>query len=431
MKDSHISWTHHTFNPWVGCDKIAPECAHCYIDREIRKQVDWQSPVKVGGTAPQRKSWGEVYLTKTWEDPHRWQSELQKIMQSRTFTDPHGDKLIYSRVFTCSLSDFFHAKVDDRMIDQNAQSMPMHRTVAYHVTKNIPRASWRDCAWQIIRDTPNLVYLILTKRPELIEARLPKDWGQGYKNVWLGTSVGCRLTLSKMDSLRRIPVHPEAVRFVSCEPLLEDISADINLDGYGWVIAGGESGTNPEYLWPISGTDWRKEFDMPGRRTMKTEWAYSLMLSAKRSLLPFWFKQVTASRSGQGEDALGFVMQEVPPPPKDGIWIPEQSDFPITRPKPETAPLVIDHDYIDRYFTRFPQTRGNLIGQYRALYGKAEPPFPVGTYYTYEGDGGGWHVCRLGGTNNRWKEEVISSHMSKEDAVRMLEGVWRMNQGGK
>jgi protein gp37 len=323
MKDSHISWTHHTFNPWVGCDKIAPECAHCYIDREIRKQIDWQNPGRIGGQHFPRKPWGEVYLTKTWEEPHKWQSELKKM---------NIEKLVYSRVFTCSLSDFFHAKVDDRTVASHGRSQlypPLrgHGLHMHAVPANKAKSDrWRDCAWQVIRDTPNLVYLILTKRPELIEARLPKDWGRGYKNVWLGTSVGCKLTLSKMDSLRKIPIHPEAVRFVSCEPLLEDISADINLDGYGWVIAGGESGNNPEYLWPISGTDWRKEFDMPGRRTMKVEWAYNLMLAAKRNLLPFWFKQITASRSGRGEDALGFVMQEVPPAPKDGIWIPEPPD---------------------------------------------------------------------------------------------------------
>jgi protein gp37 len=326
VKDSHISWTHHTFNPWVGCDKIAPECSHCYIDREIRKQVDWQNPTRIGGKSLTRKPWGEVYLTKTWQDPHKWQSELQKMMQSRAFADPHGDKLIYSRVFTCSLSDFFHAKVDDRTIVWKHSSVRRGLSIHTNVADRAKSDKWRDCAWQIIRDTPNLVYLILTKRPELIEARLPKDWGQGYKNVWLGTSVGSKLTLSKMDSLRKIPVHPEAVRFVSCEPLLEDISADINLDGFGWVIAGGESGTNPEYLWPIAGVDWRKEFDMSGRRTMKVEWAYNLMLSAKRNLLPYWFKQMTASRAGQGEDALGFRMQEVPLPPKDGTWIPEHAD---------------------------------------------------------------------------------------------------------
>jgi len=430
VKDSHISWTHHTFNPWVGCDKIAPECAHCYIDREIRKQVDWQSPVKAGDKAPQRKSWGEVYLTKTWGDPYNWQSELQKIMQSRTFADPHGHKFIYSRVFTCSLSDFFHAKVDDRTIA--FKGVPSRRGLGMH-TSPADRAKsdrWRDCAWQIIRDTPQLVYLILTKRPELIEARLPKDWGQGYKNVWLGTSVGCKLTLSKMDSLRKIPVHPEAVRFVSCEPLLEDISQDINLDGFGWVIAGGESGTNPEHLWPIAGIDWRKEFAMPGRRTMKVEWAYSLMLAAKRNLLPYWFKQITASRAGQGEDALGFLMQEVPPPPEGGIWIPEHAggtpatSSPSERESPykaDAALHVLDHEFVRAYSQRMPHVVGSLIGQYRSLYGEPEPPVPVGHYYVYPNKvETTWYVCQLVKRGRGFAEETFGTYATKEEAVNHL-----------
>lgn len=176
-----ISWAHNTQNFWVGCDKIAPECAHCYIHRILIKQG--------------RKPWGEIYRTKTWEVPGRWNRRASNARN-------------VERVFTCSLSDFFHVKADD----------------------------WRADAWKIIKDTPHLVWLILTKRPELIEKRLPTDWP--YPNVWLGVSVGCRMTLNKMDSLRRIPIHQKAVRWISSEPLLEDISHDINLDGFGWVVTG-------------------------------------------------------------------------------------------------------------------------------------------------------------------------------------------------
>src|SRR5271167_2246473 len=117
MKNSNISWTHNTWNPWVGCDKVAPECAKCYIGREIRKQADWQS-----GGAP-RKSWGEVYLTKTWHDPYRWQAELL----------PDACK----RIFTCSLSDFFHARVDDKLLGNSAaEILPMHAEVAQRRYEN-------------------------------------------------------------------------------------------------------------------------------------------------------------------------------------------------------------------------------------------------------------------------------------------------------
>jgi protein gp37 len=117
-------------------------------------------------------------------------------------------------VFTCSISDFFSARADE----------------------------WRAEAWKIIHDTPSLVWFVLTKRPERIASHLPPDWGMGYPNVWLGTSTGCRQTLNKMDTLCGIPA---ALRFVSVEPLLEDISRDINLEGFGWIATGGESGSGP------------------------------------------------------------------------------------------------------------------------------------------------------------------------------------------
>jgi len=113
--------------------------------------------------------------------------------------------------------------------------------------------------------------------------------------------------------LRRIPVHSQAVRFLSCEPLLEDISPGINLDGFGWAIVGGESGTNPEYFWNPK-ADWRKELNTPGRRTMWAGWAAKLRNLCAEAGVPFFFKQVTASRPGQGEDALGRQHREVPPP---------------------------------------------------------------------------------------------------------------------
>lgn len=259
-ENTKISWAHHTQNFWLGCAKIAPECSKCYIDRVLRRM----------GKEP----WGNVFRAKsTWTNPAIWQRVAEREKVSR-------------RVFTCSLSDFFHIHADP----------------------------WRPEAWEVIRNTPNLVYLVLTKRPELIAKRLPPGWPDEFPHVWLGTSTGSRLTLSKMDSLRKIPIHPKAVRFLSAEPLLEDISCNINLDGFGWVITGGESGGGPEYLWDKS-KDWREEFHTNGRRTMKLEWAHALLTLTERAKIPFFFKQVTAVQPGQGEDALGKIYQEFPAPP--------------------------------------------------------------------------------------------------------------------
>lgn len=269
-ENSRISWTHNSWNPWVGCDKVAPPCAHCYIYLDLRKHG--------------RDPWGHLYRTtpSTWRNPLGWNRKLE------------GTGLL-KRIFTCSDSDWFHTKAD----------------------------GWRSEAWDIVRATPNLVYLILTKRPERILRSLPSDWGEGYPNVWLGTSVGCNMNLHNVDSLRRVPVHPKAVRFLSCEPLLEDIADGLSLDGIGWLIAGGESGTltkaqreqgkQEEYLWDAK-ADWRKELtDAPGaRRTMKPEWAQRLLDKARAAGVPYFFKQITAPRSEQGEDALGRIYHEFP-----------------------------------------------------------------------------------------------------------------------
>lgn len=263
MKNTGISWAHNTQNFWVGCDKIAPECAKCYIHRDLRKQ--------------QRDPWGTVYLTKTWDDPFIWQTEAALAKN-------------YRRVFTCSLSDFFHVKADH----------------------------WRNRAWAVMKYTPNLVWLVLTKRPNRIEKNLPADWP--YPNVWLGVSTGCRQTLNKMDTLRRIPVHDQAVRWISSEPLLEDISKDINLQGFGWVVTGGESGGGEEYQWNAA-ADWRSEFKNGGRRTMQLEWARNLCDVTKKAGLPFLFKQVTSPLPGRGADALGPIWHEYPEPPQvAGAW---------------------------------------------------------------------------------------------------------------
>jgi len=114
------------------------------------------------------------------------------------------------------------------------------------------------------------------------------------------------------------------VRFVSCEPLSEDISQQINLDGVGWLIAGGESGTNPEYRWDPQ-ADWRKEMqDEVGHRTMKNQWAWNLymksMYAGHSILLQAGFlNQVRAGRRCAGE-----IIHQMPSPSKGLVWAPTE-----------------------------------------------------------------------------------------------------------
>jgi protein gp37 len=178
MGKTTIEWTDYTWNPWYGCHKVSEGCKNCYMFREMK----WHG-----------KDPNIVQRSKTFYDPLKWAKTWALDKQP-------------IKVFTCSWSDFFIKEADP----------------------------WRDKAWDIIKRTPNLVYQILTKRPENIETRLPEDWKRGYPNVWLGVSIENQKTANK-----RLPLlmdTPAVVRFVSCEPLLEyvDLVKAVHPDEWAW-----------------------------------------------------------------------------------------------------------------------------------------------------------------------------------------------------
>jgi protein gp37 len=117
----------------------------------------------------------------------------------------------------------------------------------------------------VIADTPQHTYQVLTKR----SARLRKiaellDWPE---NLWMGVSVENADAMSRIDDLRTVPA---AVRFLSCEPLIGPLTG-LNLDGIGWVIAGGESG--------------------PGHRPLDPSWVEEIRDDCLAATVPFFFKQ--------------------------------------------------------------------------------------------------------------------------------------------
>src|SRR5262245_36870121 len=169
-----------------------------------------------------------------WRDPYRWQ---KKGMASGTV----------SRVFTCSWSDFFHPEADE----------------------------WRAEAWQVIGETPALTYQILTKRPGRIRQSLPQDWQESYGNCWLGVSVETKDWLWRIQTLRNIPAR---MRFVSFEPLLEDVG-DVDLTSIQWAIIGGESG--------------------PARRPMNIAWMVALYEQCRAQGVAVYIKQNSVFKSGQ------------------------------------------------------------------------------------------------------------------------------------
>jgi protein gp37 len=127
----------------------------------------------------------------------------------------------------------------------------------------------REQMWGVIRDTPNLDWLMLTKRASRIERYLPSDWGNGYANVWLGVTAENKANgYPRVDILRTVPA---VIRFLSIEPLLEDVS-DINLTGIHWIIVGGESGSKA--------------------RPFELDWARNLKTVARRYKSKFFMKQL-------------------------------------------------------------------------------------------------------------------------------------------
>jgi protein gp37 len=204
-----------------------------------------------------------------YRDQERYGRDPREVVRSKTtFRDPlkwaDGRK-----VFTCSWSDFFIEDADP----------------------------WRAEAWDIIRQTPQHTYQILTKRPELIRERLPEDWGAGWPHVWLGVSVETQQYASE-----RIPVllaTPAALRFLSCEPLLGRITfplpcrESVFWGGVRWIIVGGESGSP--------------------HRVMDMRSLGEVVTACRDARCPVWVKQDSGDKPGrQGRIPDDLWIQEFP-----------------------------------------------------------------------------------------------------------------------
>lgn len=237
-ENTEISWTDSTFNPWWGCSNVSPGCYHCYAQRLDRRMGGdhW-------GTGKMYRLLGD----ENWKKPLRWNANQDGL--------PH-------RVFCGSMCDW--------------------------ADKHAPEGQ-RERLFDLIKATPRLDWQLLTKRATLIKDSLPDDWGDGYPNVWLGVTVENKQHgIPRIDHLRQIPAR---VRFLSVEPLLEDLG-DINLNGIHWVIVGGESG--------------------PGARQMKDEWVFNIEDQCKKAGVAFFFKQWGGTRDKGGCLLRGFERKEWP-----------------------------------------------------------------------------------------------------------------------
>jgi protein gp37 len=205
MENSKIEWTDHTFNPWIGCQHMSPGCDHCYAETQnaFRK---WN-----GGTwgphAPRKRTSEE-----NWKNPFKWNTE------ARAFKREHGRR---PRVFCASLADVF---------DNQAPS------------------EWRKDLFALIRECRRLDWLMLTKRPQNILKMLPADWGDGYRNVWLGVTAENQTFFDqRWRILQRVPA---GTKFISYEPALGPLRLPKEAPFPDWLISGGESGGGARPLDP-------------------------------------------------------------------------------------------------------------------------------------------------------------------------------------
>lgn len=228
MENTEISWTDHTFNPWAGCTRVSPACENCYAENQTKRYgfVGW-------GPKAERRITGEA----TWRNPLTWNRRAAR--ENTRF-----------KVFCASWADVFEGRAE---LDE-------------------PRSR----LWDLIEETPNLDWLLLTKRPENIMGMAPDHWQGAFpEHVWVGTTVESPDYYERIDHLRNVPA---SIRFLSMEPLLADCS-DVPLDAVQWVIVGGESG--------------------PGHRPMQMEWLEGIAKQCDAQGAPLWVKQWFGARSGQ------------------------------------------------------------------------------------------------------------------------------------
>ncbi|HEY0155808.1 MAG TPA: phage Gp37/Gp68 family protein [Thermoanaerobaculia bacterium] len=232
--NSSIEWTDATWNPVRGCTKISPGCKNCYAERfaERFRGVPGH-PFEQGF---------DVRLV-----PH-------KLNEPIAWRRPR-------RIFVNSMSDLFHDDVPDRYI----------RSVA-----------------DVMLQADHHTYQVLTKRADRLRALLETSLrdAAGRRHIWWGVSVEDRK--HGLPRIAELQASPARVRFLSVEPLLEDLG-EVDLSGISWVIAGGESG--------------------PRARPMRREWVTSLLAQCEAARVPFFFKQwggVQKKRHGRELDGRTY-----------------------------------------------------------------------------------------------------------------------------
>jgi len=212
MQTTKIEWTNRTWNPVTGCSKISSGCQNCYAEIMACR-------LRAMGQKKYRNGFDVSLHEECFTEPLKWKKPCN--------------------IFVCSMGDIFHKKVTDSFINKIMKT---------------------------IKETPHHQYQLLTKRSDRMVAYFQTN--DIPRNVWLGVTVEAKEYKKRIDDLRY--VKNVAVRFLSCEPLLEDLG-ELDLTNIDWVIVGGESG-------------------LRGRQMCK-EWVNSIKKQCEDNRVPFFFKQ--------------------------------------------------------------------------------------------------------------------------------------------
>jgi protein gp37 len=254
---STIEWTDATWNPVRGCTKISPGCTRCYAERFAER---FRGVVN----HPYEYGFDLRLVPEKLAEPLRWRTP-------RT-------------IFVNSMSDLFHEDVPDEYVTVVASVMQV--------------ANWHT-------------FQVLTKRSERMQELLMSSLGfvANEPHIWWGVSVENRR--HGVPRIAHLQGSPVKMRFLSIEPLLEDVGS-LNLDGIAWVIVGGESG--------------------PSARPIKKEWVTSIREQCLRAGVPFFFKQWGGARKGEaGRELDGRTYDEMPARQGTGQYDRERIQFIQTR----------------------------------------------------------------------------------------------------
>jgi protein gp37 len=234
-QNSKIEWTHHTANLWHACTKVHEGCDNCYAETLAKR---WGNDIW-GNDKPRKE------VKSVWRELDKMQLNAKKTNEMH-------------RVFVGSMMDIFEKPMD--MVDSKGNSIP--QSTGY--IRNTLFAAISQNAY------PNLMFLLLTKRPSNINKYIPESWKETPpENVMFGTSPVNQATF---DLLTKQLLQVNGKRFLSIEPQLGDIWMGNDLTGIDWIIQGGESGHN--------------------KRPFNLEWADNMRVQCLHLGIPYFFKQI-------------------------------------------------------------------------------------------------------------------------------------------